>query len=126
MTYSELLKFDSFEDRLNALILNDYEYNSPRSEIQTFFKTYQWKKLREKIIKRDLGYDLGIFGVSIHGKIIVHHIDPVTIDDIRKRAGKLTDPDNLITVSLNTHNIIHYGKPLEILEERKPGDTILW
>lgn len=126
ITYSELMEYDSYEGRLNALMLNDYNYKSPRGISMPFFKSTKWRRLRKRVIKRDFGFDLGIFGVKIDGKVIVHHIDPVGVEDIQSMSSKLTNPENLITVSIDTHNIIHYGIPVEPIEERKPGDTILW
>jgi hypothetical protein len=125
ITYSELLQYDNYKDRLNALILNDADYKSPRSIVVPFFKSHEWLTLRESIIKRDLGFDLGIFGVKIIGKVLVHHIDPIDLDDIKRHSYKLVDPENLITVSVDTHNIIHYGYPEQTIE-RSPGDTIFW
>lgn len=125
ITYSELMEYDSYEERLNTLMLNDYNYKSPRGISMPFFKSAKWRRLREYVIKRDFGFDLGIFGVKIDGKVIVHHIDPVGVEDIQSMSSKLTTPENLITVSIDTHNIIHYGNPVEPIEERKPGDTIL-
>lgn len=125
ITYSELCKLPTYELRLQALMLNDNNYKSPREKSMNFFKSNIWIPLRRDIIMRDLGYDLGVEGVDIYGKIFVHHIDPIELKDIETLSDKLLNPENLITVSLRTHNIIHYGK-IEILEERKPGDTILW
>lgn len=125
ITYSELCKLPTYELRLQALMLNDNNYKSPREKSMNFFKSNIWRPLRRDIIMRDLGYDLGVEGVDIYGKILVHHIDPIELKDIETLSDKLLNPENLITVSLRTHNIIHYGK-IEIIEERKPGDTILW
>lgn len=125
LSYSELLKFPDFNSRLVYLTLLDYNYGSPRVESIKFFKSHSWKTLRKQIIFRDLGFDLGVFGVYIDTKILVHHICPVTIDDLRWQTKKLLDPNNLITVSVTTHNIIHYGEAT-LLKEREQGDTILW
>lgn len=125
ITYSDVIQYESYEDRLRLLILKDYHYNSPREWLNNFYKTYAWQSVRDAVIKRDLGFDLGVIGVSIEGKIIVHHIDPITADDIVHNHPKLLDMKNLITVSVKTHNIIHYGE-IENVIERKPGDTKLW
>lgn len=86
-----------------------------------------WLTTRDIIIKRDLGFDLGIMGVYILDKVIIHHINPIDEYDILNLTPKLLDPENLITTSLKTHNIIHYGqKKGEPWVERRPGDTILW
>jgi 5-methylcytosine-specific restriction endonuclease McrA len=93
----------------------------------SFYQSTTWKVLRRKIIDRDLGFDLGVFGVYIDGHIIVHHINPIDESDIVYQTKKLLDPDNLITVSGNTHNLIHYNRQeKEEWVERKPGDTKLW
>lgn len=125
ITYSELIKLESYEERLEALILHDYHYESPRELMMDFYKSHIWKTIRKQIILRDLGFDLGVIGCDIQGKVYVHHIDPVTEYDIINMTDKLTNPENLITVSMETHNIIHYGR-VETYEERKPGDTIFW
>lgn len=91
----------------------------------SFFKSRQWRYVREQIIKRDLTFDLAVNNLYIYSKVFVHHINPITIKDIENQSSKLLDPENLITVSLDTHNIIHYGE-IEILPDRRPGDTILW
>lgn len=124
ITYSELIKLDSYDERLNALLLHDCEVNSPRDIARFFFESPEWKTLRWEIIQRDLGFDLGVVGVKIFGKVLVHHIDPLTPFDIEHMTKKVTDPENLITLSVKTHNIIHYGE-VEILPEREPGDTVL-
>lgn len=126
ITYEELIRLESFEDRLEALILNDYNYNSPRGLMQAFYRSHAWLGTRKTIISRDLGCDLGVIGLIISGKIIVHHIDPITPEDFYSNHPKLLDPSNLICVSVETHNIIHYGQPPERYEERQPNDTIFW
>lgn len=126
ITYEELVRLESFEDRLEALILNDYNYNSPRDLMQAFYRSHAWLATRKTVISRDLGCDLGVIGLIISGKIIVHHIDPITPDDFYNNHPKLLDPNNLICVSVETHNIIHYGQPPERYEERQPNDTIFW
>jgi hypothetical protein len=93
----------------------------------SFFKSSAWLITRKQIIERDLGFDLGMFGVYIDGPMYVHHINPINESDIRNRTKSLLDPDNLITVSMDTHNSIHYKKvERDIWVERKPGDTKLW
>lgn len=86
-----------------------------------------WEHVRNQIIQRDMGFDLGVFGVYINGPVFVHHINPINESDIIYQTGRLTDPENLITTSLDTHNKIHYNtEEKEEWIERKPGDTILW
>lgn len=124
--YSEAIKYDNFGDRLEYLRLLDGNVNSPRAMSNEFYKSRPWLTVRDEIIKRDLGMDLGVNGNSISDRIIVHHINPITDTDIIEGSYKLFDPENLITVSIQTHNAIHYGSKKEDFVERKPGDTKLW
>lgn len=83
--------------------------------------------IRQIVIDRDFGFDLGIFGVYIEGSMLVHHINPIDENDIRLQTKKLLDPENLITTSNHTHNLIHYNQiEKEPWVERTPGDTKLW
>jgi hypothetical protein len=92
-----------------------------------FFKSKVWLNVRQDIIDRDMGFDLGMFGVYIDGPMYVHHINPINESDIRNQTRRVLDPDNLITVSMRTHNSIHYKKvEKDVYVERKPGDTKLW
>lgn len=125
-TYSEAIKFKEFGDRLNYLMLLDGNVNSPRHMSNSFYKSKSWIQCRDSILKRDLGMDLGVNGVEIVGKRIVHHINPITEDDIINDSEKLYDPENLICVSTESHNIIHYGHERESYVERKPGDTSIF
>lgn len=125
-SYEEMLKFKEHGERLEYLRLNDNNYSSPRNESQTFFKSQAWKQTRKEIIARDMGFDLGVFGIYIPDKTIVHHINPITIEDILSGSDALLDPNNLITVSMYTHNLIHYSRVPEEVVDRSPGDTILW
>lgn len=126
-TYSELVKFDSFSDRLSYLKLLDNNATSPRHMSAQFYNSRLWRTLRKQILERDLGFDLGMFGVYITGPMLVHHINPIEESDIIYQTWKLLDPENLITVSTNTHNLIHYNKKeKEIWVERTAGDTKLW
>lgn len=126
-SYTELLTIDSYSKRLEYLKILDNNVQSPRHMSERFYKTTLWKHLRQTIIDRDIGFDLGVFGVYIDGDMIVHHINPITEHDIIHMTDKLTNPDNLITTSVTTHNKIHYKVVEEDLwVERKPGDTKLW
>lgn len=125
-SYSESLQYENFGDRLNYLILLDGNVDSPRHMSNTFYKSKPWIQCRDDIIRRDLGMDLGVNGVEIDGKIIVHHINPITEEDILYNSSKLFNHENLIAVSVQTHNIIHYGYPKERYVERQPNDTKLW
>lgn len=126
-SYSELIKLDSFEERLEYLKLLDNNALSPRHMSMDFYQSRIWKLTRKKIIKRDLGFDLGVFGVYIDGPMLVHHINPINEQDIIFMTDKVLDPENLITTATLTHNIIHYNQKVkEPWVERKPGDTKLW
>lgn len=126
-SYSELITLDSFDERLAYLKLLDNNVTSPRHMSAGFYQSRTWKILRQQIIDRDLGFDLGVFGVYIDGVRLVHHINPIDESDIVYQTKKLLDPENLITVSGNTHNLIHYNKKeKEQWVERRPGDTKLW
>lgn len=126
-SYSELIKLPSFSERLEYLKLFDNNALSPRHMSEQFYRSKTWKTIRSIIIERDLGFDLGVFGVYINGPMIVHHINPIEESDIIYQTKKLLDPENLILTSINTHNIIHYNNVVkEEWVERTPGDTILW
>lgn len=126
-SYSELIQLDSFEERLTYLKLLDNNIKSPRHMSMAFYKSNLWKSVRKQIIDRDMGFDLGVFGVYIEGPMFVHHINPIDENDILYQTKKLLDPENLITTSDNTHNLIHYNKvEKEQWVERTPGDTKLW
>lgn len=126
-SYSELILLDSFDKRLEYLKLLDNNATSPRHMSGNFYKSNIWQTVRKQIIDRDLGFDLGMFGVYIDGPMLVHHINPINESDILYQTKRLLDPENLITTSVNTHNLIHYNtKEKETWVERTPGDTKLW
>lgn len=126
-SYNELTQIASFSERLEYLKLLDNNATSPRNMSGEFFKSRVWLLTRQSIIDRDLGFDLGVFGVYINSAMYVHHINPIDEYDIRNQTKRVLDPNNLITTSLNTHNTIHYKQTeKEIWVERKPGDTKLW
>ena len=97
---------------------------------QAFYQSPEWRSIRDDILIRDNGCDLGVDGFHIYGRPIVHHITPITLDDIVNNDPIIFDADNLITVSHDTHNAIHYGNELYletlIAKDRSPGDTKLW
>ena len=124
-SYSEALTFQNYGDRLNYLKVQDLNYQSPREYSDKFWKSKIWREFRYYIIKRDLGQDLAIQGFYIEGDIIVHHINPITKEDILNMSPKLLDPENVICVSLQTHNAIHYIEKYEYVEREK-GDTTPW
>lgn len=130
LSYKKLITFDNFGDRLNFLSLMNRGYKSPREISNAFYKSRIWREMRDYIIARDLGYDLGIKDVEIEGSPLVHHMIPLLEEDILEwREDIILNPDLLITTSYNTHNIIHYGfSRVQSMNyvERLPGDTKLW
>lgn len=132
-TYSELIQLSSFEDRLKYLKLNGVVANETfgfdRYLNQKFYRSPEWKRLRDQIIIRDKGCDLACKGHNIYGKIIVHHMNPISIEDVEENRDSLFNPEYLVCASLDTHNYIHYGyeqKEKSVFTERCPGDTKLW
>lgn len=133
-TYSELCKFQTFEERFKYLQLADGRvgadtFGYDRYLNQQFYKTQEWKRLRDELIFRDNGCDLGVDGYNIYGRIIIHHMNSITKDDILNQTEYLTNPEYLICTTHNTHNAIHYGdESLLILDpiQRTPNDTCPW
>lgn len=131
--YSELKQFRTFEDRFEYLNLSgvtfDRTFGSHRYLNQELYTSDKWKKLRRTIIIRDNGCDLGVEGYDIYDRIIIHHLNPISLEDVLEERPIVFDPDNLICTSLVTHRAIHYGD-LSLIPrlpiERKPGDTKLW
>ena len=133
-TYSELIQLETFLDRYRYLKLDGSvgidTFGFDRYLNQQFYKLKEWKLTRAKVIVRDLGCDLGVEGLDISGIIIIHHMNPITINDIKNRNPILLDPEYLISTQLNTHNAIHYGDESLLVTttplERSPNDTTLW
>ena len=130
-TYNELMQFRTFDERYDYLKLNgrvaDLTFGFDRYINQVFYKSPIWLKRRDDIIVRDLGCDLGLKGYEIYKTIIIHHMNPICVEDIRDRTDYLLNPNYLITTCLNTHNAIHYGKQSpNIITERRRGDTCPW
>ena len=132
-TYSELITFDTFEDRYEYLKLNskvgEYTFGFDRYINQTFYKSNEWRDIRDYVIVRDNGSDLGVDGYEIYGNILIHHMNPITKEDIINRTSYLIDPEYLICTTKNTHNAIHYGdKDLLISSPiiRRKNDTCPW
>lgn len=108
-------------------MLLDYNQGSPRSSSMTFYKSSAWRQVRQQVLVRDMWSDLGVPGVVISKKLLVHHINPIQERDLIEYTEKLLNLDNLITVSVETHNILHYGQKKEDpYVDRQQGDTILW
>lgn len=133
-TYSELITIPTFIDRFRYLQLGGKvgaeTFGYDRYLNQILYRTGEWKRFRNKIIVRDNGCDLACEGYDIVGqKILVHHINPITVEDVLRRDPKVFDPENTISTILNTHNAIHYGDEDLLLTEpieRKPYDTCPW
>lgn len=133
-TYSELITLPTFKERFNYLKLDGRvgtdTFGFDRYLNQQFYhRDPKWKQSRDFVIIRDNGCDLGVEGYEIHGKIIVHHMNPITMDDIVNKRDWIYDPEFLICTVHNTHNAIHYGDERlinNIPVERKPNDTCPW
>ena len=131
-TYSELCHFDIFDERFNYLKLGgsvgESTFGFDRHINQEFYRSYQWKQVRDFVIVRDNGCDLGVPGYEINSELVVHHMNPMTSDDIVHGEEWILDPEFLITTTKQTHNDIHYGKqtPKPRLVVRTPGDTKPW
>lgn len=132
-TYTELISIPTFEERFKYLSLNGQVANETfgfdRYLNQNFYKSKEWKRIRDQIILRDNGCDLGVDGHEIHGRIIIHHMNPVSKTDITDATDFLLNPEYLICTTHNTHNAIHYGD--EDLLPKKPiartkNDTCPW
>lgn len=133
-TYSELIRLPIFLDRFRYLQLGGQvgveTFGYDRYLNQILYRTGEWKRFRREIIIRDNGCDLACEGYEIVGqKILVHHINPISVEDVLQRDSKVFDPENVICTILNTHNAIHYSdESLLVTEpiERKPNDTCPW
>ena len=133
-SYEELIAIPNFEDRLKYLMLfgtvakDTFGYERYLNQI--LYKSPEWRQLRNQIIIRDGGCDLGVEGFEIPQRALIHHINPISVDDILQRREIVFDPNNLITTTLATHEIIHYGSvgdlELLIVHDRLPNDTIPW
>ncbi len=131
--YSELIRLPSFKERYDYLKLKAFitcfENIQDRQLNQAFYRSIIWKQQRDKVILRDNGNDLGVEGHVIMDKILIHHIIPITSEDIENENTLVLDMDNLISTSLDTHNAIHYDNEFLLPRksvERTPNDTTLW
>lgn len=132
-TYSELERFDTFEERFHYLALRGdvgrSTFGFDRYINQQFYTSRQWRQLRHHIIARDEGCDLGVAGYEIHGQLLIHHINPLQVDDIVHSDPSILDPEFLITTTQRTHNALHFGDERQLprpLVPRRRGDTKLW
>ena len=132
-SYSELIKIPTYKERFEYLKLNGIvgkdTFGYDRYLNQAFYNSPEWRRFRRDIIIRDNGCDLACEGYEIRGKIILHHINPLTHDDLINRREVLFDPENIICVTHNTHNAIHYGDANLLITgpiERTANDTCPW
>lgn len=131
--YSELIQLPTFKERYEYLklggIVGEDTFGFDRYINQQFYRSEEWKSLRDHVIARDLGCDLGVVDMEIHGRMIIHHMNPIRKHDILNRTKYLLDPEYLITTVDATHKAIHYGLTVFLGQapiERKPNDTCPW
>ena len=133
-TYTQLIQLSTFEERFIYLEcfsnVGDSTFGFDRYLNQQFYRSVEWKHVRDFVIVRDRGCDLGIQDREIGGRIYVHHMNPITIDDIDKSSDFLLNPEYLICVSKETHDAIHFGDERYLdkkkFTERMPNDTAPW
>ena len=132
-TYTQLMRLKTFDERFEYLNLLGKVgvdvWGAERYINQSFYKSKAWRDVRHEVIVRDCACDLGIKDREIYDRIIIHHMTPITIEDLENGSPYLLDPEYLICTSHTTHNALHYGDisqtPREYIE-RRPGDTKLW
>ena len=132
-TYSELITLPTFEERYRYLRLSGFvgeeTFGFDRYLNQVFYRSQKWKSIRDKVIIRDNGCDLGVEGYEIYGKIIIHHMNPIALNDIEHNTDILLNPEYLISTTHNTHNAIHYGDESLLIQApvvRTKNDTCPW
>lgn len=131
--YSELRRLFTFEERFEYLrlggIVGTATFGFDRYINQDFYRSREWRSVRDQVIVRDDGCDLGVEGYEIHGNLLVHHMNPMTADDVVHGEEWILNPDFLITTTQDTHNAIHYGDKSLLKTPyvpRQPNDTRLW
>lgn len=132
-TYSELITLPTFKERYEYLRIGgkvgEETFGFDRYLNQIFYKSKEWLDIRDEVIIRDNGCDLGIEGREIHNKILIHHMNPITVKDILERSDFLLNPEYLISTVKNTHDAIHYGDSSLLVKdpiERRKNDTCPW
>ena len=132
-TYSELITIPTFLERYRYLkiggAVGKETFGRDRYLNQILYQSDEWRNFRIPIIIRDNGNDLGCDGYEIHGPILIHHINPITVEDVLRRDPKVFDPENVISTVLNTHNAIHYGDETLLVTgpvTRTKFDTCPW
>lgn len=132
LTYTELIAIPKFEDRVAYLSLpgsvGSDTFGFDRYLNQAFYTSLEWRRIRDAVILRDEGCDLADPERPIFGKVLIHHLNPITKSDLLERSDFLLNPEYLVCVSHKTHNAIHYGSAIEEIEPiiRRRGDTTLW
>lgn len=133
-TYTELSKLKTFEERFEYLRLDGQvgkeTFGFDRIFNQNFYRSVEWKRVRDQVIIRDCGCDLGVLGHEIYGqRILIHHMNPISLEDLERRSEILMNPKYLITTTHNTHQAIHYGDEdllIKLPRERTKNDTCPW
>ena len=132
-SYSKLIKLQTFEERFDYLkldgVVGEDTFGFDRYLNQQFYRSREWKRIRDQVIIRDNGCDLGVDGYEIHGRVLIHHMNPISTDDIHTMSDFLMNPEYLICVTHRTHNAIHYGDNNLIITapiERTKNDTCPW
>lgn len=132
-TYSDLRRIDGFVERFRYLQLRGEvggsTFGFDRWMNQQFYRSREWKHIRQHVIARDEGCDLGVDGYEIYDRIYIHHMNPMTVEDVEHGNEDILNPEFLISTTHKTHNAIHYGDETllpKTLVERQPGDTKLW
>lgn len=133
-TYTELSELSSFEERFRYLQLDGSvgvgTFGFDRYINQRFYRSKEWKHIRDQVIVRDNGCDLGVEGYEIYGRVYIHHMNPLLLKDIKDNTEFLLNPEYLITTTLDTHNAIHYGNEAFLSRltpvERTKNDTCPW
>lgn len=132
-SYSEMLTLPTFEERVRYLMarqpVGEDQWGSRRRYNQLLYTSPEWRSFRQTIIIRDNGNDLAMPGYELKNGLLIHHIVPITLDDIIEHRHCVFDPDNVVLTSIATHRVIHYEQDetaLRLTGERSPGDTKLW
>lgn len=133
-SYLELIQLPTYTERLNYLMthsgIGSETFGFDRYLNQMLYRSSEWKKTRRQVILRDKGCDLGVDGYELNGGVTIHHINPITVEDIKNNDPKVFDMNNLITTSNETHRLIHYGSNEAlshgVLTERSKNDTCPW
>lgn len=132
-SYTQLSRLNTFEERYRYLalrgVVGSATFGFDRYINQQFYTSRQWRQVRHYVITRDNGSDLGVDGYEIHSRLVIHHMNPMTAEDISHGDADILDPEFLITTTHQTHNAIHYGDERQLprpLTERRRGDTKLW